>query len=63
MTNTKVFSELVEPDEDGHCKRCGLEFENPAELTHECPPGFRQPAVEKHIWRAGRFMSGPVGEG
>lgn len=28
------------PDSDGHCSRCGLEFEDPAILTHECPPGF-----------------------
>jgi hypothetical protein len=27
-------------DADGRCTRCGLEFEDPAELAHECPPGF-----------------------
>jgi len=27
-------------DEDGHCTRCGCPFEDPRELTHECPPGF-----------------------
>ena len=26
-------------DEDGHCTRCGLEFED----NHECPPGFTTP--------------------
>ena len=39
--------EPTEPDEDGHCRRCGLEFEAPAELTHECPPGFQDRAVER----------------
>ncbi|SRR6266404_6686 len=28
------------PDEDGRCTRCGCEFEDPKETTHECPPGF-----------------------
>lgn len=25
-----------------HCERCGLPLEDPAELTHECPPGFTE---------------------
>lgn len=28
------------PDEDGDCCVCGCTFEDPFELTHECPPGF-----------------------
>lgn len=28
-------------DRDGHCLRCGLLYENPVEMRHECPPGFR----------------------
>lgn len=38
------------PDEDGRCTVCGLVFEDPAELKHECPPGFlgsiAQPVVQ-----------------
>jgi hypothetical protein len=30
-------------DEDGCCTTCGLEFEDPRELAHECPPGFTTP--------------------
>lgn len=31
------------PDEDGDCTHCGLPFEDPAAVTHECPPGFARP--------------------
>jgi len=27
-----------EPDADGHCKTCGVEWEDG--VTHVCPPGF-----------------------
>lgn len=32
----------IEPDADGHCRRCGLEWPDESETTepHECPPGF-----------------------
>lgn len=33
--------EFALTDADGHCVRCGLEVEDPKELTHECPPGFQ----------------------
>jgi protein gp37 len=29
-------------DEDGQCTVCGQWFEDPHELTHECPPAYRQ---------------------
>jgi hypothetical protein len=34
--------EPIEPDEDGHCKRCGYLWPDENETTepHECPPGF-----------------------
>ena len=33
-------------EDDGTCSRCGLAYENAAELTHDCPPGFKTPNVE-----------------
>lgn len=44
----KMLIELIQsgnrisPDEDGHCTRCGLEWEDPNGSIHECPPGFRE---------------------
>lgn len=36
----KIKPQLEQYDTDGHCVICGLPFEDPKELTHECPPGF-----------------------
>jgi hypothetical protein len=36
------LKESAVPDADGHCTRCGCEFEDPKETAHECPPGFTQ---------------------
>lgn len=35
-------------DSDGHCTRCGLEWED--DITHECPPGFTTPLPPADPW-------------
>ena len=39
----KPRSTVPAADAEGRCVVCGCEFEDPALLTHECPPGFRPP--------------------
>lgn len=40
------------PDEDGDCERCGLDWDNENDTSHECPPGFRErdPAAVVEHW-------------
>lgn len=43
MSPDEYKSTVARPDENGRCAVCGLEFEDPKLLTHECPPGFVAP--------------------
>lgn len=36
---------MPKADPDGCCTVCGCPLEDPAELTHECPPGFTAPPI------------------
>lgn len=36
----EVVVQVSGADESGHCPICGCAFEDPKELTHQCPPGF-----------------------
>lgn len=45
LTAAPPVQQQSEPraDDEGRCTRCGLPFEDPAELQHECPQDSRSP--------------------